>query len=135
MPISPGLIRQSGAIPVRDEQVCLVSTRSGKRWVVPKGCLEPDKTAGEVALLEAWEEAGLVGMLHPEPVGSYLYEKAGTTHHVTIFLMRVTQVVDNWPERGIRQRQWVTFSQALQQIQDPGLRDLLRHVSPSKEAG
>jgi 8-oxo-dGTP pyrophosphatase MutT (NUDIX family) len=129
------LVRQSGAIPVRDDQVCLVSSRSGKRWVLPKGCLEPDKTAGEVALMEAWEEAGLVGVLHPEPVGSYIYEKAGTTHHVTLFLMRVTQVVDDWPERDTRSRQWVSVRQALLQIQDAGLRDLLRHVLGSKEAG
>src|SRR5262245_41164227 len=75
MPTYPPLLRQAAVIPVRDGQVCLVSSRSGKRWVVPKGCMEPGKTAGEVALLEAWEEAGLLGRLAPEPVGSYVYEK------------------------------------------------------------
>jgi len=53
----PGLVRQAAAIPILCGQVCLVSSRSGKRWVIPKGCLEPGKTAAEIALLEAWEAA------------------------------------------------------------------------------
>ena len=65
---------------MRAGQVCLVTSSSGKRWVVPKGCMEPGKTAGELALQEAWEEAGLVGVLQPEPVGSYLYEKFGNSY-------------------------------------------------------
>src|SRR4051794_39142176 len=94
---SPGVIRQAGGIPVNDGQVCVVSSRGGKRWVVPKGCLEPGKTAGEIALQEAWEEAGLVGVLEPEPVGSYFYEKAGFTCYVTVFLLRVTRTAEDWP--------------------------------------
>src|SRR5271166_7165657 len=102
MPMPSGLIRQSAAIPLRDGQICLVTSRSGKRWVIPKGCLEPGMTAGEIALQEAWEEAGLSGVLQNEPVGSYIYEKAGATYHVTVFLMHVTDAADDWPERGIR---------------------------------
>ena len=79
MPDTPGTLQQAAAIPVRMGQVCLVTSRSGKRWVIPKGCLEPGKTAGEIALQEAWEEAGIVGVLQPDPVGSYLYDKAGIT--------------------------------------------------------
>ncbi len=116
MPTAVDLIRQAGAIPIRDGKVCVVSSRSGKRWVVPKGCLEPGKTAGEIALLEAWEEAGLVGVLLPEPVGSYLYEKGGLTCHVTVFLMRVTDAAPDWPERQWRQRRWLSFIQAQAQI-------------------
>jgi 8-oxo-dGTP pyrophosphatase MutT (NUDIX family) len=102
MPTSPPVLRQAAVIPMSDGQVCVVSSRSGKRWVVPKGCLEPGKTAGEIALQEAWEEAGLVGLLYPEPVGSYVYEKAGSTCHVTVFRMQVTAAAADWPERGFR---------------------------------
>src|SRR5262245_1611763 len=85
-------IRQAAAIPVRNGQICLVTSRSGKRWVIPKGCIEPGKTAGEIALQEAWEEAGLSGILQREPIGSYLYEKLDLTHHVIVFLMYVTEI-------------------------------------------
>ena len=126
MPTSPPLLRQAAVIPVSDGQVCVVTSRSGKRWVVPKGCLEPGKTAGEIALQEAWEEAGLVGLLQPEPVGSYVYEKAGCTCHVTVFRMQVTDAAADWPERGLRTRCWLPLAQALLRVDDPGLRELIR---------
>src|SRR5271170_4926132 len=83
-------IQQAAAIPVRAGRVCLISSRSGKRWIVPKGCLELNKTTTQIALEEAWEEAGLVGILAEDPVGSYFYEKAGNTYQVTVYLMQVT---------------------------------------------
>jgi len=134
MPTSSDTIRQAGAIPIRDGQICVVSSRSGKRWVVPKGCFEPGKTAAEIALQEAWEEAGLVGVLQPEPIGSYFYEKAGFTCHVTIFLMNVTDHADDWPERQIRQRCWLNVGQAVQRIDDAGLRQLIREAMAVKTA-
>jgi 8-oxo-dGTP pyrophosphatase MutT (NUDIX family) len=132
MAILPGLIRQAAAIPVLSGQVCLVSSRSGKRWVVPKGCLEPGKTAGEIALQEAWEEAGLVGILLPDPVGTYLYEKDTRKHHVLVYLMQVTQVANHWPERNWRERRWLTFHQASLRVEEFGLQEMIRGAVPSK---
>jgi 8-oxo-dGTP pyrophosphatase MutT (NUDIX family) len=132
MPTNPGLIRQAAVIPVKGGQACLVLSRSGKRWVVPKGCMEPGKTAGEVALQEAWEEAGLVGLLQTEPVGSYVYEKDGFTCYVTVFLMQVTGTVDHYPESAFRQRAWLPLPQAAARVEDPGLRELLRGVAAQK---
>jgi 8-oxo-dGTP pyrophosphatase MutT (NUDIX family) len=126
MPTTLDVIRQAAAIPLKDGLLCVVTSRSGKRLVIPKGCLEPGKTAGEIALQEAWEEAGLTGILDTEPVGSYLYTKMGFTYHVTVFVMQVTDVADEWPERELRQRRWLTRSQAMAQIEDRGLRNLIR---------
>jgi 8-oxo-dGTP pyrophosphatase MutT (NUDIX family) len=128
MASSAGTIQQAAAIPLQRGQVCLVTSTGGKRWVIPKGCMEPGKTAGEVALQEAWEEAGLVGALEPEPVGSYLYEKYGNLYHVIVFLMHVTEAAEDWPERTMRQRCWLSPTQALVRVEDRGLRELLRHV-------
>ena len=132
MPDNTPWIPQAAAIPLRQGRVCLVTSSSGKRWVIPKGCMEPGKTAGEIALQEAWEEAGLVGVLRPEPVGSYVYEKAGLTCHVTVFLMQVTDGVQDWPERELRERAWVSFTEAVARIDDPGLRELIRGVAALK---
>jgi len=128
MPNPPTTQRQSAVIPVRQRQVCMVNSRSGRRWVIPKGNLEPNKTAGEVALQEAWEEAGLVGILSPEPLGSYFYEKAGLTCHVLVYWMLVTQVGDDWPERTQRERAWISFPEAVLRAEEAGLRELLRLV-------
>src|SRR5215204_2834431 len=108
MAAQAGLIRQAAVVPLLGGQVCLVSSRSGKRWVVPKGSMEVGKSAGEIALQEAWEEAGLVGLLQQEPIGSYVYEKDGFTCHVIVFLMHVTSAENLYPEVGLRQRVWVS---------------------------
>jgi|SRR5579884_1135509 len=136
MATSPGTIRQAAAIPIRSGKVCLVTSSSGKRWVVPKGCMELGKTAGELALQEAWEEAGLVGILQPEPVGSYLYEKYGNEYFVTVFLLRVTSAAEDWPERQLRQRAWLSPAEAVSRVEDRGLREILRAaVSDAAELG
>jgi 8-oxo-dGTP pyrophosphatase MutT (NUDIX family) len=129
MAIQTALIQQAGVVPLRNGQVCLVSSRSGKRWVVPKGCMEPGMTAGAVALQEAWEEAGLVGILRPEPIGSYVYEKDGATCHVIVFVMEVTDAVDSYPEAEMRERVWLSVPQSLTRIDDAGLRELVRSVA------
>src|SRR5947209_5209878 len=128
----PEFIRQAGAIPVREGAICLVTSSNGKRWVVPKGLIDPGHTAGEAALLEAWEEAGLVGVLRPEPVGSYLYNKFGETYHVTVFLLEVTDVKAEWPEMELRQRNWLSLPQALARIEDAGLREVVRGAVKKK---
>jgi 8-oxo-dGTP pyrophosphatase MutT (NUDIX family) len=122
----PESIRQTAAIPIKSGQICLVSSRSGKRWVIPKGMIDPGRTAAEMALQEAWEEAGLVGVLAPDPVGTYFYEKWGGIYHVTVFVMQVTDIAEHWPECEFRQRSWVTPTQALLRIDDRGLREVIR---------
>ena len=126
------VIRQAAAIPLHEGRLCLISSRGGKRWIIPKGCLEPGKTAGEIALQEAWEEAGLAGILQAEPAGSYVYEKAGFTCHVTVFVMEVTEVMQEWPEREWRQRIWQSHTQAVSRIEEPGLREIIRGLVAAK---
>jgi 8-oxo-dGTP pyrophosphatase MutT (NUDIX family) len=128
MPALPEAVRQAAVIPLRAGRVCLVLSSGGKRWVVPKGHIERGQSAGETALQEAWEEAGLVGALRREPVGSYLYRKANTTCHVVVFLMDVTEAAPDWPEGKRRLRRWVSRSRALARVRIPGLRRLLRQV-------
>jgi 8-oxo-dGTP pyrophosphatase MutT (NUDIX family) len=132
---TPTRIWQAAAIPLRDHKICLVTSKSGRRWVIPKGCLEPGKAEGEIALQEAWEEAGLVGFLHPHPVGSYLYGKCGNTYYVTVFLMEVTTVAPEWPESQLRQRAWLRRGQALAHLTDRGLRSLVGSVLAEDSPG
>jgi len=78
--------------------------------------------------MEAWEEAGLVGTLDPEPVGNYVYDKFSTAHHVLVYVMRVIESRDDWPERGVRDRAWISIDEAIDRVEEPGLRELLRRV-------
>ena len=126
------MINQSAAIPVLDGRVCMVTSRSGRRWVFPKGVIDPGHTPAEAALIEAWEEAGVVGALDPDPVGNYVYEKLDSPHHVIVFCMRVVEVRDVWPECEFRERAWLILSEALDRVDESGLRDLLRRVFDSQ---
>ncbi len=119
-------IRQAAALPLRGTKVCVITSSNGKRWIIPKGLIEPGQSAGETALQEAWEEAGLVGTLQQEPIGSYLYEKYGNTYHVIVYVMDVTEVAQDWPERSLRQRSWVTPAGLFERIAEPGLVEVLR---------
>src|ERR1700704_398802 len=87
MSSSPPAIRQAAAIPLRGGRICLVTSSSKRGWVIPKGRIERGHTVRGTALKEAWEEAGLTGILEARAVGSYRYEKSGVLHHVTVFLM------------------------------------------------
>jgi 8-oxo-dGTP pyrophosphatase MutT (NUDIX family) len=93
--------------------------------VVPKGRLNHGRTAEQIALQEAWEEAGLIGRLRPQPVGSYRYEKAGRKYSVVTFLMDVTTVVKDWPECEWRSRYWLLPAEAAVGVRKPGLRRLI----------
>lgn len=122
-------ISHSGVIAVRKGRICLVTSSGGRRWVIPKGGLEYGKTAAETALQEAWEEAGLLGVLRREPIGSYLHRKADRSHGVTVFVMNVTEMARDWPERWKRRRFWLTPAQAGARIDQPGLQTLLREFA------
>lgn len=124
----PESVRQAAVIPVQDGRICVVTSRSGRRWVLPKGVIDPGHTPGEAALVEAWEEAGLTGTLDPQPVGSYVYEKFDREHHVLVYRMTVTDARDDWPERAVREREWLTAEEAIPRLEEPGLQDLLRRV-------
>lgn len=130
----PQWVRQAAAIPIYDGKVCLVTSSSGRRWVIPKGLIEPGQTAGETALQEAWEEAGLAGVLHTEPVGSYFYDKYGGMCHVTVFLMQVTEEADDWPERLTRQRDWLPIDEAVDRVREQGLRDIIQSIAGTFQA-
>lgn len=137
------LYRQAGVLAWRREGrkllVALISSFSGRRWVIPKGLVDEGETARESAARETEEEAGLRGELSDEPVGEYEYEKWGGVCVVKLYLMRVTEELNDWPEREARTRAWLTPTEASGQVREPPLRDILLDlkdlVRSTKQAG
>ena len=123
------LVRQAAAIPIRGGRICMVTARGGKGLVVPKGRLERGRTAEQMALQEAWEEAGILGIVQGRPLGSYRYTKAGTQFKVETFLMEVTTVVKNWPEHHRRSRHWLLPDDAARRTHQRGLCRILCKVA------
>lgn len=124
---SPQLL-QAASISYFEGNICFITSKSGKRWVIPKGSISKGKTAGETALLEAWEEAGLTGNLHKNPIGSYSYSKSGLSYFVTVFLLQVSSIAVVYPEHRQRLRKWVSISEANSLIHEKELLDLLQSL-------
>ncbi|KXN68775.1 hypothetical protein CONCODRAFT_8881 [Conidiobolus coronatus NRRL 28638] len=107
-----------GVIPFNPEtkQILIVSSRKHPdEWVIPKGGWEDNESPEEGAAREAWEEAGIRGEVG-EKIGEWPHEKLNKhgvpKHHFTFFTMKVTEVLDKWPEDGFRTRKWVSFEEA-----------------------
>jgi 8-oxo-dGTP pyrophosphatase MutT (NUDIX family) len=110
------LYRQAAVIPfrIRDERVeiALVTTLSGKRWVVPKGSLDEGEHSRDAAIRETEEEAGLIGYLERKPLGRYHFTRSNERYVVEVYLMRVTRVLDYWLEAKVRRRRWIGVDKA-----------------------
>jgi 8-oxo-dGTP pyrophosphatase MutT (NUDIX family) len=121
--------RQSAVAPWRRHQgqleVLLITSRSGKRWIIPKGIVEPELSPPESAAKEAWEEAGVRGVVASASLGTYRYRKWGGVCTVRVFPMHVTEVFDRWPECEERTRRWLTVGQAVYQTSVRPLKEIL----------
>ena len=118
-------IQQAAVLAMRQGQICLITSSSGKRWLLPKGHLEHGLRLRETARQEAWEEAGLIGHITPRPVGAYEYQKLGRLYRVVIFWMTVTHVQRKWPEQKRRRRRWLSPEKALPHISHSRLRRIV----------
>lgn len=136
---SDWMYNQSGVIPFRSEkgelQVCLVTSRNRKRWVIPKGIIEADLTAAESAQKEAYEEAGLSGKICGESIGKYSYNKWGGTCTVKVFLLEVENTEEDWPESCFRTREWMSVKEAVERVDEKELKEILGNLRkpPEKE--
>jgi 8-oxo-dGTP pyrophosphatase MutT (NUDIX family) len=108
----------------------MVTSRSGKRWVIPKGIIEPDLSAAASAAKEAWEEAGVRGVVRPGSVGTYRYQKWGGTCTVEVFVLDVERLEDAWPEQALRRRCWFGLDRAAGLVREEGLAMMIRALIP-----
>ena len=127
-------VPQAAVVAIRGGRVCLITSSSGRRWLVPKGKCPGSRGLRATARREAWEEAGLVGRLAGRPLGRYEFHKAGCRHVVVVYRMRVTAAAADWPERRKRLRDWVRPADVPGRIDHPGLRELLRAALAGRRA-
>jgi phosphohistidine phosphatase len=120
--------QQSAVIPYRCAagtiEVMLVTSRNKRRWIIPKGIVEPFMSAAESARKEAHEEAGIDGEVSPASVGAYAYEKWGGVCSVEVFTMRVTEEQPVW-EESFRDRRWFSVPEAAALLKEPALKELV----------
>lgn len=123
---------QSAAIPYRVKdgrlEVLLITSLKRKRWIIPKGLVEPGLSPAESAAKEALEEAGVVGEASEEPIGTFEVPKWGGVCDVDVYLLRVTGELSHYKEHGIRKRRWVSPAEACRRIRRADLRAIFARI-------
>lgn len=111
-------------------EVLLITSRDTGRWVIPKGWPMDKRSPAEAAQQEAWEEAGVRGDVANTAIGLFNYVKLLTPKRscecvVKVFALRVSELLDKFPERKERRRKWFTAEKAARMVVEPELRQLL----------
>src|SRR5690348_7772439 len=108
----------------------LVTSRGKGRWIIPKGWPEKNLTPYACAAKEAYEEAGIVGKIDQNPLGTYRYKKrlrsgAKAIFEVEAYLLEVERQLADWPEKGQRVTRWMAPARAARLVGEDGLGELL----------
>lgn len=114
-------------------EVLLVTSRDTGRWILPKGWKIKGLSAGDSALREAYEEAGVDGKVGGK-IGQYPYVKVmgedkGFPCAVTVYPIEVTRLRSEFPERAERRRKWFPLEKAARKVDEPELAALLREFA------
>jgi 8-oxo-dGTP pyrophosphatase MutT (NUDIX family) len=117
--------------PAAALEILLVTTRTSKRWIIPKGWpikgLRPPKSAAR----EAFEEAGVRGKIWTKSVGVFTYDKILDEHgiqvncEVKVFPLFVKRQSETWPEFEPCLTQRVEPGKAVSLIKEPELKKLM----------
>ena len=85
------------------------------------------------AAQEAFEEAGVGGLVWDTPIGTYRYRKRRYSHvetiEVEVYPLEVTDQLDIWLEKDQRQRGWFSVTDAMQMVHDEGLKKVLSRAT------
>lgn len=103
----------------------IVTNSAQSRWIIPKGQPEPDMPRQDVAVMEAMEEAGVIGSCVPGLRATY-HRKGEKALH--IYPLKVTTVLKKWPEMEWRKREVLPVNKALKMISDPELTDCIKRL-------
>lgn len=132
---------QTGALPWRlagkDRiEILLVTGRKSGKWTIPKGWPMPGKSLAEAAAQEAFEEAGVRGTVHPEPIGIFRHVKQQVAFgelevNIVVYHLWVDRELPKWPELGQRKRKWFKPKDAAKRVDSAELGDLILKTSKS----
>jgi 8-oxo-dGTP pyrophosphatase MutT (NUDIX family) len=132
---------QYAALPYRLEgrrvMILLITSRATRRWVIPKGWPMHGLKPQDAAAMEAAEEAGVVGEIEGQPLGSYHYDKLlkpgrAVSVQVIVFPFRVSAQADAWKEQHQREVRWLPYQRAAAMVAEPALRRLIHDFGAAR---
>ncbi|WP_420410680.1 NUDIX hydrolase [Roseibium sp.] len=128
---------QIAALCVRENdggrEVLMVTSKSSRRWILPKGWPIMSRKPHRTAAIEAYEEAGVVGKARKKPFASFKSYKGADAGlrlktDVLVYRVDVDEMVRNYPEKGKRTVTWVPVEKAIKMADEPGLAKVLRRL-------
>ena len=130
IPDGAALEYQIGALPYLFRRgrlhVVIVTNSAQTRWIIPKGQPEANMPRQDVAVMEAMEEAGVIGSCVPG-LRSSCHRKGEKTLY--IYPLKVTTVLKKWPEMAWRKRAVLPIEKALKMISDPELLECIKRLT------
>ncbi|MEN1679416.1 MAG: NUDIX hydrolase [Planctomycetota bacterium] len=110
------IIPQAGGLPFLEgadgPRVVMITSRTTGAWIFPKGMIDPGETPESTAVTEAWEEAGIVGEVVGPVLGSYDSPRWQATARISLYPLRVDELLDEWQEQSSRERAVVSLGEA-----------------------
>jgi 8-oxo-dGTP pyrophosphatase MutT (NUDIX family) len=112
-------------------EVMLVTSRGRQRWIIPKGWPHIGRAPCDSAAREAFEEAGVLGVVGRRALGSFRYKKRLKKGRVAVFKvhvfpLNVARQRQQWPEKNQRDIKWVPVKEAAKAVQNARLREIIR---------
>ncbi|OIV95719.1 hypothetical protein TanjilG_01513 [Lupinus angustifolius] len=123
-------------------EVLVISSQNqkGKGMLFPKGGWELDESKKEAALRETIEEAGVRGIVGGK-LGKWSFKSKthDTFYEGYMFPLLVQEQLEFWPEHNVRQRTWMSVSEAREACQRWWMKEaldrLVNRLSGSKLGG
>ena len=130
IPDGPALDYQIGVLPYLFRggrlYLVIVTNSAQTRWIIPKGHPETDMSRQDVAVMEALEEAGVIGNCLP---GLRIPCLRKCDKKLYIYPLKVTTVLKKWPEMDWRKRAVLPVNKALKMISDPELAQCIQRLT------
>ena len=111
--------------------IMLITTKSGKSWILPKGQPESHLPHEKVAALECFEEAGLVGKVLAKK-SLHKKFKMNKNDKFLVYPFYIYKILDKWEESSIRKRRLVKVKDALKLVTRKEHRKAIKYFT-SKE--
>ena len=128
---------QFGVIPYTNGKkgikVILVTSKTNGYWIFPKGNPIKNLTSFQSDQQEAFEEGGVKGKLDSKRSYSVSFTQHRIPYKLTLYPMKVEELLSSWPEMEERRRKQVSVEKALELLNYDGLQKCLRDWVQEKQ--